>query len=144
MTVHLLKLAVGVESLVHLRDVQKDRRGERNGCPIVAGFTRRRPRREAELVNGGSIYWVIKGAICARQRIVGLEEAVDRQGDSFCRLLLDPDLAATVPIPKRAFQGWRYLAPEDAPSDLDGDAAAEAVDALPPDMARELRDLGLI
>lgn len=141
---HLVKLAVGVESFDHLRVLQAARQSERGGCEVVCGSTRRKPRRAAEVLDGGSIYWVIKGAIRARQRIVGLEEAVDGAGKPFCQLLLDPGLAATVSLPKRAFQGWRYLLPEATPADLGDDPAAEGTDALPMALQRELRTLGLI
>lgn len=144
MTVHLLKLAVGVDSLDHLRRLQAGRRLVRQGRAVVAGFTRRRPRREAELLDGGAIYWVIAGAIRARQALVGFEDAVDAEGRPFCRLLLDPEPAAVRPVAKKAFQGWRYLAPEQAPDDIDDTGGSDGDDALPPDMARELREIGLI
>jgi hypothetical protein len=144
LTVHLVKLAVGVESAEHLRALQADRRTEREGGPAVAGFTRRRPRRDGELLDGGSLYWVIRGAVRARQRLLGLEDAVDAEGAPFCRLLLDPALVAVAAEPKKAFQGWRYLAPEQAPPDIDEAAGAPGDDGLPPHLVRELRDLGLL
>jgi hypothetical protein len=146
LAVHLVKLAVGVDSVDHLRKLQGARRTDRDGRSAVAGFTRRRPRREAELLDGGSLYWVIKGAIRARQRLLALEDAVDEAGEPYCRLLLDPDLAATEAVPKTPFQGWRYLSPEQAPADRPGEpgGADGDDDALPPLLARALREIGLI
>ena len=146
MTVHLLKLAVGVDDLDHLRTLQAGRPGIRAGRRLVSGFTRRKPRRVVELLDGGSIYWVIKGKIAARQQLLGFEDDIDQDGVPYCRLLLDPVLVATCMLPRRAFQGWRYLAPVDAPPDAGAESrvGTDNDDALPPHMARDLRDIGLL
>jgi hypothetical protein len=94
-----------------------------------------------ELLDGGSIYWVIRGRICARQRLLGFETDTDDDGRPFCRVLIDPKLVPTDARPHRAFQGWRYFSAADAPRDR---SKAKGEDDLPPEMAAELRDLGLL
>ena len=138
MPLHLLKVCVGVVSVAELRRFQAARlaRGE-----TLRHVTRHTPRRGAEIVAGGSLYWIIKRAIRVRQRIVALEEVRDDNGKR-CALVLDPDLVATEPRPRRPHQGWRYFAHEDAPRDL---AAGEFFDQdMPPELMAELRELGLI
>ena len=144
MTVHLLKTAVGVPDIEHLRRRQDGRRAVRDGQEVVLGYTRNRPRRLDELVAGGSIYWIVKGRIQARQRFLGLSHAVDDAGRAYCQLHLDPHLVETVPVPRRAIQGWRYLAPAEAPADLDIAYGGEGDDDLPAHLAHELRELGLL
>lgn len=144
MTIHLVKLCVGVEDVQHLAELQIKRlaaakaRGER---AMLRHLTRHAPRRADELLDGGSLYWVIKGFIRARQRLIGFESAVKSDGHPACALLLDPVLARTSLRAFRAFQGWRYLKPEDAPPDVT--TAGKKVD-VPPEMAAELRALGLL
>ena len=96
-----------------------------------------------ELLDGGSLYWVIKGALQVRQKLIGFGEGKKEDGSPCCLLLLDPALVAVRPQPRRAFQGWRYLAASDAPADLraNGDGA---LSGLPERMRRELAELGLI
>ncbi len=144
MTVHLLKTAVGVPDLDHLRQRQDARRGVRDDREVVLGYTRNKPKRLDELIAGGSIYWIVKGRIQARQRMFGLADAVDDAGRFYCELHLDPHLIETMPVQRRAIQGWRYLAPGEAPADLDIVYGADGDDDLPPHLARELRELGLL
>ena len=99
------------------------------------------PKRRAEILDDGSIYWVIKGAIRARQRVLDLEEFIDEEGVKYCRIVLDPELIETRTYPHRAFQGWRYLTADKCPPD---EKQSGGTDALPEDMADELRELGLI
>ena len=99
-----------------------------------------RPRREAELLDGGSLYWVIRGLVLARQRLVALEPRVGADGITRCALRLDPGLARTLPQPRRAFQGWRYLRPEDAPADL----PAGPESAMPTRLALDLAEIGVL
>lgn len=151
MTLHLLKLAVGIDSVTHLRDVQAHRRGT---AATVGHVTRHAPKRAAALLDGGSMYWVIRGVIRVRQRLVGIEpdagpggsdddRAPARRG---CRLILDPALVLTLPRAQRAFQGWRYLRADDAPADVDAgeEREAEAGGELPAAMVAELAKLGLL
>jgi hypothetical protein len=104
-------------------------------------ITRMWPKREAELLDGGSIYWVIKGAIQARQRLIGFDEIIGEDGIRRCGFMLDPDLIRTTNAIKRPFQGWRYLKDGDAPSDLGVVRENEA--ELPEDMQQSLAKLGV-
>ncbi len=104
--------------------------------------TRMVPKRADELLDGGSIYWVIRGQILCRERLLDIRPFVDRDGIGRCRLVLDAKLVLVEPRPFRAFQGWRYLEDKDAPRDLD--RAAPGAAAMPEPMRRELRDLGLL
>jgi hypothetical protein len=143
-SLHLIKLAVGIEDAGHLAAVQERRLAESLAAghgPRLFHVTRNVPRRAAELLEGGSIYWVIKGRIRVRQRLLGIEEDTDDEGRRYCRLMLDPQRVETRPWPHRAIQGWRYLPAENAPPDL---ARLEGDGRLPPEMAAELRDLGLL
>lgn len=140
-TIHLIKLSVGSESVEQIEDWQKNRSKQRlNGQ--YYHLTRMWPKREKELINGGSIYWVVKGFLQARQRILGLEEVIGDDGIRRCAILLDPALIRTATAPKRPFQGWRYLKPEDAPPDLG--QARENDDTLPPDLAGALAEIGVL
>lgn len=141
MTIHVVKLCVGADSVEDLAVWQKWQMREANkaGLPArpVCG-TRAWPKQAAEIVAGGSLYWVIKGVILVRQRIVEIASVTDAHGER-CGLYLDPELVRTHPAPKRAFQGWRYLKPQDAPADL---TAADGGADLPEALRRELIQLG--
>ena len=130
MTIHMLKLCVGVDEIGDLEAWQA-RIAKQGRAP--SHLTRMVPKRAGELTEGGSLYWVIKGVIQVRQRIVEVREITDRGGRRACELVFDPQLIRVEPVPKRAFQGWRYLKPEDAPADLDtgtSDAPASLVAGL--------------
>jgi hypothetical protein len=145
MTVHLLKMAVGIDSVDHLKRVQKTRLAQASqpgGPGHLRHLTRNMPKRAEEVLDGGSIYWVIKGYVRVRQRVKGLEWALGREGRKRCALILDPKLVKTVLMPQRPIQGWRYLDPAAAPPDLA--AGAKDVPELPPGLAEELRELGLL
>ncbi|SNX74396.1 hypothetical protein SAMN05878503_12221 [Cereibacter ovatus] len=138
--VHILKLCVGAESvedLVAWQDSQRVRWPE--GRP--RHITRMWPKRADEIRAGGSLYWVFKGQILARQRILDLEPVTGPDGIERCALVLDPDVIRTSAAPRRPFQGWRYLAPADAPADLPQGRASE--ETLPPDLAQALAEIGL-
>lgn len=139
MSLHLIKLSVGSESLEQLAAWQQ-RRLRLTGR--LCHQTRMYPRRAAELLAGGSIYWVVRGQILARQALLAIERLSDEEGRSWTLLQLAPALIRVVPRRQRAFQGWRYLAGEAAPPDLV--AARGAGKALPPALAEELRELGLL
>lgn len=139
MTVHLKKLSVGSESLASLRQWQEMR--------LKAGFelmhvTRNTPRRAEEVLDGGSIYWVIKGVMCARQPITELRSMQRADGRPACGIVLAPEIVAVEPTRMRIFQGWRYLEAKDAPVDLP--MAAYGDEAMPPELVAELRELGLL
>jgi len=138
---HLTKLAVGVRDIDHLRELQAER-AKTN--PPLRHRTRNFPRRRDEVMDGGSIYWVVNGATLVRQRIVDVIE--DRWDDnSTCAgLIFDPQLVPVAARPTRPFQGWRYLRPEDAPPDLVQGKRARGEAALPPALRRELQALCLL
>ncbi len=145
MTVHLLKLCVGIEDVENLAEVQKRRLEikRKAGQPAeLLHVTRSFPRRADQVLDGGSLYWVIKRVIRVRQRILELRETVNQEGKPACAIVLDPEHVQVERRPHRAFQGWRYLPPGDAPRDL-RDVGAGAED-LPDDMADALKELGLI
>ncbi len=145
MTLHLVKLCVGADSLDDLRQWIAARMAEakRRGAPMRhAHVTRMTPKRGAEIVDGGSLYWVIKGQIAARQRIVGLEPFMDADGIRRCKLWLDGEVVAVAPRPMRAFQGWRYYEPKSTPPDIDETQAGFA--EMPEALRRELAGLGLL
>lgn len=143
MALHLIKLAVGVEDFAHLSQLQAARTGHNAAAatgPCPRHITRQRPRREAELLAGGSMYWVIKGMVRARQRILALEDVVDADGVSRCAIVLSADLHPTRAKAHRAFQGWRYLDEANAPRDAGLDDAQD----LPDELAQTLDNLGLL
>jgi hypothetical protein len=135
-SIHLLKLAVGIDDIDHLRQIRKARAAERGGNWV---HTRNHPRRAQEVLAGGSIYWVIRGQIRVRQRVTGLRGERDDTGRRYCLIEVDPELVPTLPRPWRPFQGWRYLSPQDAPPDR-----SAAVEPPSDRMLAELRALGLI
>ncbi len=135
MPLHLVKLAVGIDDIEHLRRVRAARKAERGGGWV---FTRNRPRRAAELLDGGSIYWVIRGQIRVRQLLAGFRGERDAEGRRYCLIEVDEELVPTLPRACRPFQGWRYLTADAAPAD-------RFAAAPPPErMLAELRELGVI
>jgi hypothetical protein len=144
MPLHLLKLCVGCDSVSDLEGwiAQKTKAKGKEGPRDHVHTTRMTPKRAAELLDGGSLYWVIRGEIMCRQRLLALRPMVDGEGVRRCGLVLAPKVTRVEPRPHRAFQGWRYLVDKDAPRDLDR-VAAGARD-MPEQMQRTLRDLGLL
>ncbi len=141
---HLIKLSVGSESVADLAAWQAGApsRNRAQGLPEgIFHVTRMWPRRAAELLAGGSIYWVIRGLVQVRQRLVSLDERIGQDGIRRCALRLDPELIRVQPQPKRPFQGWRYLKAKDAPSDLG--PFREGEDLLPTEMQLALDALGV-
>ncbi len=145
MALHLIKLCVGCDSVRDLEDWIKEKLREKRKSgekPERAHITRMVPKRADELVDGGSLYWVIRGEIMCRERILAVRPFVDKAGIGRCALVLDPKVVLVEPRPYRAFQGWRYLAAKDAPRDLD--KVVKGAAAMPEKMRRELRELGLM
>jgi hypothetical protein len=144
MTVHLVKMAVGIDSVDHLIDVQADRlrQAEHGGVGVLRHLTRNTPRRAEEVLDGGSIYWVIKGYIRAHQPITSFGEAMGQNGRPRCALILDPKLVRTELVPHRSMQGWRYMEAPTAPKNLSRRTAAKT--SMPDEMEAELRALGLL
>lgn len=145
MVLHLMKLAVGVESVDQMATWQRRRLIEMRRTQKDANLfhvTRNRPKRTEELVAGGSLYWVIKRRILVRQRFLDFEATVNSEGRKACRMMLDPKLERTVPRRQRPFQGWRYLTDADAPPDLNMTTGLH--EDLPAELAEELRELGIL
>lgn len=143
---HLIKLCVGIESFEQLAAWQAVRleNYRRAGAPEeLIHRTRHAPRQAAAVLASGSLYWVIKGMIQGRQKVLELREDTDAEGRSLCGIVLDHALIATRPQPRRPFQGWRYLKPEDAPADL-GAAGRFDEGEIPPAMRAELAALALL
>jgi hypothetical protein len=145
MTLHMIKLCVGADSIEDLRDWVS----ERAMTAIAAGLephtihtTRMMPKRVEDLLEEGSLYWVIKGQVLARQKLLDIRCVDGADGIQRCQLVLGPEVVETAPQPKRPFQGWRYLKAEDAPRDLIG--MGESVLAMPEDLRRDLAELGLL
>jgi hypothetical protein len=135
----MVKLCVGVDEIQDLKDWIKEKYADRDTSLHV---TRMWPRRESEIVPGGSLYWVIRGMILCRQQIMGFEKVTGHDGIERCRILLNKKIINVHPVPRRAFQGWRYLEAADAPPDLKGNAKSTA--SLSEKMRRELAELGLL
>jgi hypothetical protein len=136
-----VKLCVGVDSVDHLRLYHTQNPSVRRDHGRYH-ITRMWPKRADEILSGGSLYWVIKGQIQCRQRITKLEEVTGSDGIRRCRIVLDPEIVLTQTAPRRAFQGWRYLAPHDAPSDLTQSRGSD--DDLPDEISVELAAIGVI
>ncbi len=137
---HLIKLCVGAESVEDLITWQGTRRAlGADGLPVHV--TRMWPKRAEQLLAGGSLYWVIKGAVQARQRLVRLDERIGADGVRRCAIVLDPAIIRTRAALRRPFQGWRYLPAAEAPADLPSPRKGD--DTLPPELDAALSDLGL-
>ncbi len=138
---NLIKLSVGTDSVEGLSAWQTTR-GAQGADKQPRHVTRMWPKREAELLDGGSIYWVIQGVLQCRQRIVRLDEVIGQDGIRRCGIVLDPEVVRTGTAQKRPFQGWRYLQGTDAPPDLV--AARRGEDVLPPSLSAALSDIGVL
>lgn len=132
--IHMVKLCVGAEDAA---DIERWQKRLMQSAPRPYHHTRMVPKRADELTRGGSIYWVTKGIILVRQAIIEVNEIADRDGRKACELVFDPRLVPVEPTPKRAFQGWRYLKPEDAPADL---KAGSGTIEMPANLRAELRE----
>jgi hypothetical protein len=143
MALHLKKLCVGVATIQELRDY-RNRFAARHGADAPnIHTTRQTPKRAAEIVDGGSLYWVINGKILCRQAIADLRPLdPEESGGRTCAIVMRPEIIETRPQPHRPFQGWRYLTDDDAPRDLA--SGPDAGGDLPDHVAAELRDLGLL
>lgn len=139
--INLVKLCVGAEKVEDLINWQAMRAGgEASYTPVHV--TRMWPKREADLVGKGSLYWVFKGVILARQKVLRLDEVIGEDGVRRCGIVLEQEVIRTQPAPRRPFQGWRYLKPEDAPADAIKSRESES--ELPPKVAGALADIGIL
>lgn len=138
---NLIKLCVGIDSVEDL--IAWRARNTPNGAETRSQHvTRMWPKRESELLDGGSIYWVIRGSVQARQRITSLDEVIGQDGIRRCAIVMDPKIIRTASAKRRPFQGWRYLTAEDAPPDLSEKRASD--DALPPQLSSALAEIGVL
>ena len=137
MTVHLKKLSVGSASVDSLRALQAQRLAN---VGRLVHITRNRPRRAEELLDGGSIYWIIKGVMTARQAIIDFVDAQRADGSPACGIVLSPEIVNVAPTRMRIFQGWRYLEVADAPIDIGTDNDEN----MPSEFEAELRELGIL
>ena len=144
MTLHLVKLCVGADSVESLQawiDFRMEN-ARKSGLPAETIHTTRMvPTRKDELLDGGSLYWVIKGKIQVRQHLIDIRPFTDQAGVKRCDLVMEPRLIRTQYQHKRPFQGWRYLKLQDAPADLKAGGASHA---MPEDMRRDLTELCLL
>lgn len=144
MPLHLIKLCVGCDSVADLEDwikLKLKERKKRRQKPEHIHTTRMFPKRAADLI-GGSLFWVVRGQIACRERILDLRQTTGKDGIKRCQVVMDGKLVLVEPRPRAAFQGWRYLEVRDAPRDLS--LAAPGAARMPEQMRRELRDLGLL
>ena len=140
-SINLIKLSVGSDSYDDLVAWQSTKRAQTaDGYP--RHVTRMWPKREAEILNGGSIYWVVKGVLTCRQKVIRLDEVIGADGIRRCAIVSDPELIRVQSAIKRPFQGWRYLKPEDAPPDLPKGRDRE--DPLPVELNRALAEIGVL
>ena len=145
MALHPIKLCVGCDSVKDLEDWIREklkRTKKIRGGREHIHTTRMAPKRADELRDGGSLFWVIKGQVMCRERIVDLRPFVDKDGIGRCRIVMDGKIKLVAPRPYRAFQGWRYLSQQDAPADLE--RAARGAATMPEQLRRELSELGLL
>lgn len=145
MTVHLVKLCVGCDTVQDLQDWQRQRLKELKRARKPAELfhrTLQTPKRREEVLDGGSLYWVIKGFVLVRQRILDLRPARKDDGTPCCAIVYDEELVSTRPQARRAFQGWRYLQAADAPVDLR--VIGKEQSDIPLAMRADLRELRLI
>ncbi len=139
-TVHLQKLAVGVPSVEVFEARVEARLAAGQGMQV---WTRSLPKRAADIVEDGSLFWVVAGLLAVRQRVLAIEEDSYDDGSRCARIDVEPVLIRVSPRPVRPFQGWRYLEPVKAPPDLQ-QAEASGLDRLPPEVLRQLRELCLV
>lgn len=142
---NLVKLCVGISAIEELQahiDFRVEQKRAKGLSTEQIHTTRMVPKQLEPLLDGGSLYWVIKGNVQVRQMLVDIRPFIDEEGIRRCDLVMEPRLIPTYWQPRRAFQGWRYLKPEDAPRDLGGDSGS--VMELPPELRLELANLGLL
>lgn len=145
MPVNLIKTAAGLQEIDQLILRQTPGRMRYKGRQATYAYTRFMPKRAEEIVSsGGSIYWILKSRIQVRQTIFGFEMAEDSDGSSWCQIVVDPQLYLTIAQPHRAIQGWRYLEDKDAPKDRGPYRFGSKNEEPPPEMADELKKLGLL
>lgn len=145
MPLNLIKTAAGLQEIDQLIDRQRGGRCRYRGVAATYAYTRYKPTRGDEILSsGGSIYWILKSRIQVRQKILGFEMATEDDGTKWCMIMVEPQLTQTIAVPKRAIQGWRYLEQKDAPKDRGVYVYGTLSDEPPPDMADDLKNMGLL
>jgi len=144
MALHLIKLVVGVEDLDHFLEIQRNSIVDYDGQPANTVWTRFKPKRAAEVLDGGSIYRVIKNKIQCRQRVLGFEKVETKEKGTQCLIMVEPHIIQTISTPKRPFQGWRYFELAAVPRDRGLYLGDGQRDEVPRDMEDDLRDAGLL
>lgn len=144
MTIHLKKLCVGIDSIADLAECLPRRIEIYDGQEAYPIYTRNCPRRDKEVLDGGSLYWIIKNRMAARQKILGFVPYQDEEGNTRHKIMLEPVLYETIKHPHRPFQGWRYLDQEKAPRDKGVFNPNDDEDLIPAELEHDLRQSGLI
>ena len=144
MTVHMIKLVVGVDDLDQFLEIQRDCVVDFNGQPANAVRTRFKPKRAEEVLDGGSLYRVIKNRIQCRQKIIGFDSYESKDKGTQTLIMVEPDIIQTISTPKRPFQGWRYFEPASVPRDRGLYLGGGQRDEIPEDLERDLKSLGLL
>ena len=145
-TINIVKLAVGVQSVEELALIQR-RFLNQPSAQTSKGFyhsTKLMPKKHEAIVESGSLYWVIKGVICARQKIVEIIKQEEPDGIKRCRIYLEDSIIKTTPIRKRPFQGWRYLKKNKTPADIIDPITGTFDDDIPLDVQQQLLEVGLL
>ena len=146
MSLNIIKLAVGIRDINHLKKVQETRHKTSelmiDGIKQLFHMTRNTPKRSNEILKGGSIFWVIRGVVQIRQPIIGIKKMKNELGKPVCAIILEQNLIRTIPKIVRAFQGWRYLSSKESPTDLQDKSSSNS--SLPAEMVKELKVLGLL
>lgn len=144
MTVHMIKLVVGVEDLDHFWEIQQCSVVDFNGQPANPVQTRYKPKREAEVLKGGSLYRVIKNKICCRQKIIGFDQYESADKGTQTLIMVEPEIIQVYSTPKRPFQGWRYFEPAAAPKDRGVYLGGNQLGDIPEDLESDLAEAGLL
>ncbi len=143
--IHIVKLAVGISDLQHFYEIQQREIIDYHGVPAVPCWTRYKPRQADEILrSGGSIYRVIKNRIQCRHKILGFEIVETDAKGKMCMIVQDAQMIETIHMPKKAFQGWRYLKVSDVPKDKGVYDNSINSDLPPLDMANDLKEAGLL
>ena len=138
MTIHIKKLAVGIESVADLQRIMHTRASQ--GADMVCAYTTNKPRQDAQLISTGSLYWIIKGKMSARQKILNFSKWTDDSGRMRTKIILDKTVVPTVAYATRPFQGWRYLKLNDTPPDL----TKTNTNGIPTDIIELFKELGIL
>tara|TARA_R110001592_G_scaffold3525_34_gene20270 strand:+ start:42219 stop:42671 length:453 start_codon:yes stop_codon:yes gene_type:complete len=144
-SIHIIKLVVGVDDIKHFYDIQRAHEFDYHGVPATPCWTRYKPKRAEEILrDGGSIYRVVKNRIVCRHKILGFEMVDTAEKGTMCMIVQDAQMIETVSMPRRAFQGWRYLKPSDVPADKGIYTGEDVQDNIPEDMSDALKEAGLL